>query len=284
MSLVAAGVRCLCQGERFASVFRYEAPPEGETRFQSSAVSAYHREVLQCQACGHFVSVHEMPTEGLYTGDYVSSTYGDDGIRRAFERITSLDPARSDNVGRVTRVLEFAAQHLPESRSPPRSILDVGSGLCVFLHRMKAAGWDCTALDPDIRSVTHARERVGVRSVCAEFPAASSLGCFDVVTFNKVLEHIKNPVAILANAQRHLKPGGFVYVEVPDGEAASVAGPEREEFFVDHWHIFSAASLALLMGRAGFLLHTLERLREPSGKYTLRGFAMPQSNTGSSNV
>jgi SAM-dependent methyltransferase len=142
----------------------------------------------------------------------------------------------------------------------------------VFVHRMAAAGWRCTALDPDPRAARHARETAGVTAVCADLATAGDLGRFDAVTFNKVLEHVPDPVSMLRRGAAHLTPGGFVYVEVPDGERAALAGADREEFFVDHWHVFSAASLALLAGQAGFRTLALERLREPSGKFTLRAF------------
>jgi hypothetical protein len=95
---------------------------------------------------------------------------------------------------------------------------------------------------------------------------------YDVVTFNKVLEHVLDPVAMLARAADFLIPGGFVYVELPDGEAAEKDGKEREEFFIEHYHVFSVASIAILSQRAGFTVNEIERLREPSGKYTLRAF------------
>lgn len=269
--------RCLCGGTHFERVFSYDIPPEGEVRFRFCPSDRYHREVLRCEECGHFLSVHEMDASTLYSGDYVNSTYGEDGIRNAFERIISLDPVNSDNVGRVERIIRFSSEHLPASIMTKRqpSVLDVGSGLCVFLHRMKAAGWRCTAIDPDARSVEHARAAVGVTAVCGDFLTVRGLGRFDAITFNKVLEHVPDPVRMLAKALAHVEPGGFVYVEVPDGEAAVVDGPGREEFFIDHWHIFSVASLAFLAARAGFAVRVLERLREPSGKYTLRAFMVP---------
>lgn len=269
--------RCLCTGTQFAKVFSYDAPPEGEVRFQFCASNLYHREILRCEKCGHFVSVHEMDATGLYSGEYVTCTYGDGGIRQEFDRIISLHPAHSDNVGRVDRIIRFALEHLPTSvmAGGQPSVLDVGSGLCVFLHRMKAAGWHCTALDTDVRAVDHARATVGVTAVCGDFMTMQDLSRFAAVTFNKVLEHVPDPVAMLAKAAAHVKPEGFVYVEVPDGEAAMVDGPGREEFFIDHRHIFSVLSLALLVARAGFVVRVLERLREPSGKYTLRAFMVP---------
>jgi len=270
--------RCLCGGKEWTTAFTYDAPPAGEVHFRFSAVANYHREVLRCPVCGHFVSVHAMDDSGLYQEDYVSANYGRDGVRKAFERIVSLPPEQSDNVGRVRRILDFAASHLvapaQEGRAP--TVLDVGSGLCVFLHRVKAAGWDGTALDRDPRLVAHARNVVGVRGVCGDFATVEDLGRYDLVTFNKVLEHVRDPIGILARAVKFLHPAGFVYVEVPDGEAAVSEGPGREEFFIEHHHVFSAASLALLGARSGFTVRVIERLREPSTKFTLRAFLVPR--------
>lgn len=272
--MATSPLRCPCNGAHFSPVFIYTAPPEGETRFRFSSVTAYRREVLRCDLCGHFVSVHQMDASRLYTEDYVNSTYGEEGINRAFERIMGLDPAQSDNAGRVHRILEFAASHPggAADRSGAPSVLDVGSGLCVFLHRMKAVGWRCVAVDPNEAFVRHARERVGVEAVCGDYVAVERLGRFDVVTFNKILEHVEDPITMLSRSTAHLRDGGFVYVELPDGEAAVADGPGREEFFIEHVHIFSQASLALLAVRSGFSAITIERLREPSGKYTLRAF------------
>jgi SAM-dependent methyltransferase len=262
---------CPCDGRYLRTAFSYSAPPAGEVRFHFADGVAYRREVQQCALCAHFVSVHSLDMTRLYEGDYVSSNYADEeGVRRAFDRITSFPPERSDNAGRVARILDHARRHLRRAEAP--TVLDVGSGLCVFLHRLKAAGWKGTALDPDPRAVRHAREVVGVDALCGDFMDRADLGRFDVVTFNKVLEHVRDPVAMLARTPRHLTPGGFVYVELPDGEAAAREGPGREEFFIDHWHVFSPASVVLLASRAGFSVVELERLREPSGKFTLRAF------------
>ncbi len=256
-----------------SSVFVYHDPPVGETRFTFSDMG-YYREVLRCANCGHYMSIHEMDDSELYTQDYVNSTYGDDRILSTFERINKLDPGRSDNVGRCDRIVEFADQHFAKCKLDNNSgtILDVGSGLCVFLHRMKALGWLGTALDPDPRAVSHARDVVGVASVCADFCRISNIGQFNVIAFNKVLEHVHDPIAMLAHSAAFLEPGGFVYVELPDGEMAARDGQEREEFFVEHHHIFSLASLGAIAVKAGFTVRLIERLQEPSTKYTLRAF------------
>lgn len=268
--------RCLCYGARFTRLHTYEAPPDGEVKFQATA-GAYHRELLRCDACGHILSRTAMDLDALYSKDYVDANYGDlAGIKKTFDKINALPPEKSDNVGRVKRIVEFAAGHFRGTKR--RSVLDVGAGLSVFPYRMKEAGWDATALDPDARAVRHAEETVGVRGICGDFMKATDIGTFDVISFNKVLEHVLDPAMMLSHAARHLNPGGFVYVELPDGEAAWREGPGREEFFIDHHHVFSLASVSLLAMRAGFTALHVERLREPSTKFTLRTFLVPRDN------
>ncbi len=266
------GRRCICGGESLKTIFTYDSPPAGEIRFKSAA-GDYKRQVLRCDACGHFISVHGMKMEDMYGEEYVTSTYGRDGLLKGYKRIMALPAGKSDNVGRVRYVDGFSRRHL--GARPGRSVLDVGSGLCVFLARMKAAGWKGTALDPDPRQARHAREAVGVKAVRGDFMRVKNLGRFDAISFNKVLEHVRNPVPMLGKAAGHLKRGGFVYVELPDGEGAAAGGPGREEFFIDHQHVFSAASYGILAARAGLRVLEFERLREPSGKFTLRGFMAP---------
>lgn len=274
MGKLKPSVCLFCNSGEFEIVFEYKQPPRGEVRFPFSD-NNYYRVVYRCLVCGHFLSQHEMNISALYEDAYVQSTYGgSDGIRKNFDRIVGLDPAKSDNYGRAQRIIEFMAKQF-ESHSRNKhipTVLDVGSGLCVFLYKMKAAGWDCTALDPDIRNVQHAQQVVGVQAVNADFMLAKDLGRFELITFNKVLEHIQDPVAMLAKSRENLRDGGIVYIEVPDGECAVVEGPGREEFFIEHLHVFSLASLALLARQAGFIPLLIERLREASTKYTLRAF------------
>ena len=249
--------------------FRYDSPPQGETAFPLREGERYAREFRRCGTCGHFVAVHDLDVERLYGGEYMDATYAGDRLRQAFERIMTLPPERSDNLGRVSRIERFWSERRGEGR---RTLLDVGSGLGVFPARMKEVGWTCTALDPDPRSARHAADVVGVEAVQADFTTAEGLGSFELVSFNKVLEHVVDPVSMLRRARSVLAEDGVVYVEVPDGEAAAMEGPEREEFFVEHLHVFSAGSLALLAPRAGFSVIRLERIREPSTKYTVVAF------------
>jgi SAM-dependent methyltransferase len=255
----------MCGGTELASVFRYDQPPPGETPF-GLPPEQYEREYRRCATCGHFLAVTSIDLGRLYSGDYVDATYSADGIASSYERIMSLPLERSDNIQRIARIRERLGDG--------RTVLDVGSGLAVFPARMKEAGWTCTALDPDPRAVDHAKTVVGVEAVRADFMEADDLGRFDLVTLNKVLEHVPEPAAMLARTREFLAEGGHVYMELPDGEAAAADpdGPNREEFFIEHLHVFSMSSMSLLADRAGLVTLCAERILEPSGKYTLFAF------------
>jgi SAM-dependent methyltransferase len=257
-------------------VFSYDAPPSGEIGFRRPPGEPYHREVWQFARSNHFVSRHAMTVQTDYSGDYVNATYGNDaGLSAAFERVIALPPERSDNAGRIARIRSFAASHFGAGKNV--RLLDVGAGLGVFPYAVKQAGWHCTAIDPDERAVAHLRARVGVDAILGDFMTIDGLGQFEIVTFNKVLEHVEDPVAMLARARQFVTPGGFVYLELPDGEAAAEAGEGREEFFVEHLHLFSFISIVMLADRAGFQPIAIERLQEPSTKFTLRAFLFPTS-------
>jgi SAM-dependent methyltransferase len=258
-----------CGGEH-ARIASYDAPPEGETDF---GINPYRRTLWQCRRCGHVINLHGFDLEAsLYQGAYAEATYGEK-MRATFERIMGLPPERSDNRQRVARMNLLAGALGWE---PPRSCLDVGSGLGVFPAAMREAGWECVALDPDPAATAMIGDLAEVETLTGDFMNITAPRRFDLVSFNKVLEHVREPAAMLARARDFLTDRGAVYVELPDGEAALAdAGPEREEFFVEHFDAYSAASIALLIRAAGFDTLSVERIREPSGKYTLRAFAVP---------
>ena len=266
-------LRCPCAHCFVETAVEYATPPAGETPFDLRG-NRYYRAYDRCGACSHWFGRTELDLSALYDHAYVDSTYGGrDGMRRRFDFVMSLPPERSDNRQRVARVRQFAiGRGVSESARP--TLLDIGAGLGVFPAVMAAAGWDVTATEPDPRTVEHLEQVAGVRAIAVDLLTWSGpVGAagYDAVTFNKVLEHVEDPVMLLAAAARLMAPGGFVYVEVPDVAAAD-AGPGREEFFLEHLHVFSPASVVMLGERSGLRVVECERLRESSGKFTLRAF------------
>lgn len=268
---MALRAKCPCTGapSDTGAGFRYDAPPEGETRFDLGG-AAYRRRYRVCATCGHWSGEHALDLSALYQQSYIDATYGgSQGLEQRFRKIMALPPEKSDNRQRVGRVSAYATAN----STGKRRLLDVGAGLGVFPAAMAEQGWEVVGLEPDPRNVAHLRS-VGVTAYAERLEELdiSKAGRFTAITFNKVLEHVEDPVGMLAAALPLMADRGFLYIEVPD-VAAAAAGPGREEFFIEHHHVFSPASLTLLIERARFALAMLERLREPSGKYTLYAFA-----------
>ncbi len=263
----------VCVGKQWDVTFVYEAAPIGETRFLAN--HEYKRRILQCKNCGHFINDISIDLNTFYKSKYVDHTYGSD-LLTSYNRIMALPRSKSDNYHRVIRVDRFLKRHLGRKRnnSTPPSVLDIGSGLCVFLAGMKKKGWECTALDPDFRAAEHARRNVMIKAVCEDYFTCKITDMFNLITFNKVLEHVADPVVMLQKCKKNLKSDGIVYVEVPDGQGAVKEGENREEFFIEHLHVFSISSLCLVAFRAGFLILEAKRIREPSGKFTLYAFLL----------
>ena len=84
---------------------------------------------------------------------------------------------------------------------------------------------------------------------------------------------------MLRKALSYLAQNGIVYMELPDGEMAQHDGKGRQEFAIDHHHVFSSASINYLAIRSGYEMILTGRLRDPSGKYTIWSFIRPSGNT-----
>ncbi len=85
----------------------------------------------------------------------------------------------------------------------------------------------------------------------APLPPAS----FDAVTFFEVVEHLHDPLGDLRHAHSLLKPGGAVFVKVPNLDAlqARLFGPWWYALQVPrHLYHFTRASLSRLLGKASF--------------------------------
>lgn len=260
----------LCGSNRSALIAAFDRRPAGETDF---AIQGYRRELWRCEGCGHFSNHRSFDLEGLYEGAYSQATYGE-RLRANFEKIMALPPERSDNRQRARFVDDYFAE---PGRPAGRDLVDIGSGLGVFPAVMVERGWRCLAIDPDPAAARQARELGGAEALAGDFLRLEPPRRFTLASLNKVLEHVPDMVGMLQRARRWLAEDGLVYLELPDGEAAieDPDGAGREEFFVEHYCAFSAASYALLALRAGLRVHRLDRVREPSGKYTLRGFVGP---------
>ena len=238
----------------------------------------YRRAWLECRQCG--TAQNRLPPESRAKIEEIRSSYyqidlGPDGLRRKFEKIMAMPPERSDNAQRVDRVLRFMRGWLEEKDGTWR-VMDIGAGLGVFLARLReqAAGRVVTvAVEPDPQAARHLRD-IGIERVIEKRfeEAGTALDVADVVTLNKVVEHVPRPIEFLEGAARTLA-AGFAYVEVPDKLSVFLRPPDDNILGALHCHLYCPRSLSLLVERAGLEPLLVERIHEPSGKLTVYAFA-----------
>jgi SAM-dependent methyltransferase len=256
-----------CKKNNFIKKFEYFRPPKGETKYFISK-KKYYRYYAQCNYCYHCFSISEIKLKNLYSSKYNQATYSGN-LKKNFEKIKNLPHNKSDNYFRVMRVKDFVNRQIRKEKI--KTLLDVGSGLGIFPYSISDKNFICTALDPDKLSYSHLKNNLKISAIHGDFLKRKIKNKYDVITFNKVIEHVKKPEKMLNKAKSILRKNGIIYVEVPD-VLAGKKGKNREEFHIDHLHVFSKKSLSLLVKNVNLNLKLIKSIKERSSKFTIYAF------------
>jgi 2-polyprenyl-3-methyl-5-hydroxy-6-metoxy-1,4-benzoquinol methylase len=134
-------------------------------------------------------------------------------------------------------------------------LLDIGCGNGDFLHTMQQLGWAVQGIEFDETAASVARQRninvmVGtLEDAC--FPESS----FDVVVLSHVIEHVYDPIHLLSECKRVMKPDGRIIIVTPNVKSLC------QKIFRKDWRgnevprhimLFSESTLAECISRAGF--------------------------------
>ena len=183
-------------------------------------ITGHRFEVAECGACGFAVTVPQ-PAGAAMAEYYPAGYYGATGERRF--------PAL---VERAQQALYASRVRRVECVAPGRGrVLDVGCGRGLLLREFQRRGWDVRGTEMSETAARYPREVLKLRvDVGSLEDLALPAGHFDAVTLWHVLEHIPDPRVVLAEVQRVLKPGGALFVGVPNfgGWEARLA---RDKFF-----------------------------------------------------
>lgn len=146
-------------------------------------------------------------------------------------------------------------RHLPRPPTDGARLLDVGFGNGGFLKIASEMGWNAEGIDFDPKAVEVARAR-GLNVSCA---SAAELSIrnehFDVITLSHVIEHVHDPIALLRDLYRLLKPGGFLWLDTPNlcSYGAKRFGRDWRGWEPPrHLVLFNSASLRKSLTHAGF--------------------------------
>ena len=140
---------------------------------------------------------------------------------------------------------------------PPGSrLLDVGCGGGGYLFFLRDRGYRVVGVEPNAEVVRALREQSDLEVhegelLDVDFPDAS----FDAITFWQVLEHTHQPLEVLREAHRMLRPGGHVVVALPNFEslARRIFGANWHHIDIPgHLYQFGPRPLTKLMEKSGF--------------------------------
>lgn len=108
--------------------------------------------------------------------------------------------------------LDYFFRHLP--RTPGR-LLDVGCGNGAFMLRAQEAGWEVEGIDPDPRAADSSRS-AGLVVSAATIEAFEPTQLYDRITLSHVFEHLHDPAAALRRCMGWLRPGGEIWMSLPN--------------------------------------------------------------------
>lgn len=277
-------VQCdLCGSEETVLRFAPAVPdvPDGGPAFR----------VVECRGCG-LLFLNPRP-EGLEMAAFYPEVYFDDlesmgtrpasrssslrrlrkQVRRALlERFYGYPPTNADPAsprGQLPEIIGTTLLRLERCRIQVSGreaaiipfvgegrLLDVGCGTGKDLPTFIEAGWKVTGVEASPDAASRASKRLDCEILVGDFEEAPLRdGSFDVVRFSHTLEHLPSPRRALERAHRVLRPGGRLFIEVPN--AASL----ERRLFGRHWvhwdlprHVyhFTPQTLTRLVTGTGF--------------------------------
>ena len=214
-------------------------------------------DVIECETCG-FKHVDPLPTEAelehIYQNEYYSK-----------EKPNYIANYKQDHTWwmqtykrRLDLIKKAVASH-------GCRFLDVGSGPGLMLHAAAENSWEAVGIEPNTVAADYALS-TGCH-VIEDFLTPDllvGLGLFDVIHSAEVLEHIRDPGAMIAMMVSVLKPGGVICIVVPNDfnplQQALVASGTQSQWWVGpphHLNYFSHSSLAKLVQSFGLDVVTL---------------------------
>ena len=236
------------------------------------AQKEYSREICFCKNCGGYFNHYRkgLLQKNFYKGFYNNSIKSKHGnLLNRFRKIINLPLTKSDNKNRANRI-HFLLKR--DKKTTAIELLDVGSGTGVFPYEMSKKGYNVSCVDPDPDAINHIKKNITVkRAWTGTIKDIPKNILFDLITCNKVIEHIDNPIKTVRVFRNYLKKNGMIYIEVPFGEEIikNRKPADRPEFIIDHLNIFTRSSFRYLAEKCELNILFQEAIIDPSGKNTI---------------
>jgi SAM-dependent methyltransferase len=134
------------------------------------------------------------------------------------------------------------------------SILDVGCGKGILLHKMKESGFNnVIGIDPFIDETIIYKNRLKILK--KDFSEMD--GLYDLVMFNHSFEHMENPLQVMRKSNELLKPDKTLLIRIPVADSYTFKHYKENWCSLDaprHLFLLTKKSIKILAEQSGFEL------------------------------
>ena len=219
--------------------------------FDKSSIALREGRLRRCRECGQLVSQCNEVTyyESMKDFDVPEGTFpGPENLRRHMHRSGKI-------LRRITKIVNKKECEI--------DLLDVGCSSGPFLVVARDYGFRVAGVEPAPAAAKTARE---MQFVIYE-GTLESLNLveesYDAITMFEVIEHLKDPVIVLKECNRILRPGGIVVICTGNTESWTVRHMAEDWEYFDiakhggHISFFNPISVRILAERTGFEISDL---------------------------
>ncbi|MDT8375309.1 MAG: class I SAM-dependent methyltransferase [Mariprofundaceae bacterium] len=215
----------------------------------------------QCPDCGQLLSscTQTWYDESMREFDVPEGTLPQGGSQKRHEQ-------------RISRILQQARAQLPGSPDPVM-FLDVGCSSGSVLNVARQCGFNIHGVEPAARAAETARQIPGAEVFNgflhqADYPDNH----FDIITLFEVIEHLTDPISLIKEIGRILKPGGLLLIGTGNAGSWTVSAlGSRWEYFDIRLHgghisFFTPESISILAKKSGLKLSAIKTKRVNLGE------------------
>lgn len=276
----------ICGSPMYQLVKSYDCPDPYE-RHAGVPDVGYWRQWVRCHGCGFHYARSSRPSEILdrlyetgYRSEHVPWRSG--STEETFDRVIALPDDKSETVVRIRwikdRIYDLAEAGLVQWSTPPYQLLDIGGASGVFAHTFQDRTWQAHVTDPSSEA-TFIRNVLEIPLIQQPYQPGQFETSFQLVSMIFVLEHLREPEAILKQIKRDLAPDGLLYIEVPDAIAFQHKDLDDDIFNACHLWMFDPASLIQLLNRQEYHVFSLRRSKTFRNHFTLMILAGQKRDT-----
>lgn len=209
-------------------------------------------QVIDCETCG-FKHIIPIPTKH-FLQTYYQKHWVDNRPAEFYKKVESDFEWQKQFYDEKYDVFDKYCQ------GDTKKIIDIGSGLGLFLKVGKERGWETLGIEPSVESYEYAkRHGIGLENAFFNEENYLSFGTFDVVHMHEVIEHISDPIMMIKMAREILNPGGILCIVSPNEfnplQNAYVETSGSEKWWIsppEHINYFDFDSITNILGNNGF--------------------------------